>query len=329
MWHSTAPNRLRHACVQFLHNIERQAAVSPSRSASAAVFPIRTVAALTGVNPVTLRAWERRYGLVKPLRTASGRRMYTQADIDTLQRALALVQRGVAIGRARDALDGGASARAAPSRSSTPWSQHRARMLAAIDRFDEQALDQVYDEMLALHPIERVTRDALLPLLMELGQRWRDRVGGIAEEHFLSVYLRNKLGARFHHRSRTAGGPTMIVSCLPGEHHEVGAFVFALAAHEHGYRVVLLGADMPLPELVPAAHRTRAQALVLSGTYLAAPDVALAPMAQLVATVKVPVFVGGPVAVHQRERLLAAGAVPLGTEVEAALARIAQALRSR
>jgi DNA-binding transcriptional MerR regulator/methylmalonyl-CoA mutase cobalamin-binding subunit len=299
--------------------------MKPPRPAAAAVFPIRTVSALTGVNPITLRAWERRYGLVQPQRTASGRRMYTQADIDTIQRALALVQRGVAIGRARDALDGAAPARA--PRSSTAWAQQRARMLAAIERFDELALDQVYDEMLALHSIERVTRDALLPLLIELGQRWQTRVGGVAEEHFLSVYLRNKLGARFHHRGGGADGPTLIVACLPGEHHEVGAFVFALAAHEHGHRVVLLGANMPLPELAYAAHRTQARALVLSGTHTVAPEVTGPQLARLVAAAKVPVFVGGPVAVHQRGRLVAAGAIPLGTDIEAALARIGQSLR--
>ncbi|HEX6720008.1 MAG TPA: MerR family transcriptional regulator [Burkholderiaceae bacterium] len=299
--------------------------MAPSRSAASAVFPIRTVASLTGVNPITLRAWERRYGLVEPQRTASGHRMYTQADVDTIQRALALMQRGVAIGRARDALRGVQPARSA-SRSSTPWAQQRARMLAAVERFDEPALDQVYDEMLALHPIERVTRDALLPLLIELGQRWRERAGGVAEEHFLSVYLRNKLGARFHHRSGVADGPTLIVACLPGEHHEVGAFVFALAAHQHGYRLVLLGADMPLSGLAYAAHRTQAGALVLSGTHTVAPEVTVMQLAQLVATAKVPVFVGGPVAVHQRDRLLAAGAVPLGTDIEAALARIRQSV---
>lgn len=299
--------------------------MTPSPAPSSAVFPIRTVAALTGVNPITLRAWERRYGLVQPQRTPSGRRMYTQADIDTIQRALALVQRGVAIGRVRDALRGAAPARSA-SRSSTPWAQQRARMRAAIERFDEAALDQLYDEMLALHPIEGVTRDALLPLLIELGQRWRDREGGIAEEHFLSVYLRNKLGARFHHRGRAADGPTLIVACLPGEHHEVGAFVFALAAHERGHRVVMLGADMPLPELAYAARRTLAGALVLSGTHTVAPDVAGNQLARLVAAAKVPVFVGGPVAVHQRDRILAAGAVPLGTDIDAALARIRQSL---
>jgi len=302
--------------------------MTPSRAPAAAVFPIRTVAALTGVNPITLRAWERRYGLVEPQRTASGRRMYTQADIDTIQRALALVQGGVAIGRARDALGGTRTQRAAPSRSSTPWAQQRARMLAAIERFDESALDQVHDEMLALHPIERVTRDALLPLLIELGQRWREREGSVAEEHFLSVYLRNKLGARFHHRSRSTDGPTLIVACLPGEHHEVGAFVFALAAHERGHRVVMLGADMPLPELAYAVRRTGAGALVLSGTHSVAPDVVGTQMAQLVAAAKVPVFVGGPVAVHQRDRIVAAGAVPLGTDIEAALARIRQSSRA-
>jgi DNA-binding transcriptional MerR regulator/methylmalonyl-CoA mutase cobalamin-binding subunit len=291
------------------------------------VFPIRTVAALTGINPITLRAWERRYGLIEPQRTASGRRMYTQSDIDTLQRALALVQRGVAIGRARDALRGAAPA-AAASRSGTPWAQQRARMLQAIERFDERALDEVYDELLALHPIERVTRDALLPLLIELGQRWGQRIGGVAEEHFLSVYLRNKLGARFHHRSANTGGPKLIVACLPGEHHEVGAFLFALSAHERGYQLVLLGADMPLAELAYAARRTQARALVLSGTGAAIADTAGAQMAQLVVAAQVPVFVGGPVSVHQRDRLVAAGSVPLGTDIDAALARIDRALRS-
>jgi DNA-binding transcriptional MerR regulator/methylmalonyl-CoA mutase cobalamin-binding subunit len=302
-------------------------AASPAPTATA-VFPIRTVAAVTGINPITLRAWERRYGLVKPQRTASGRRMYTQADIDTVHRALALVQRGVAIGQARDALTGTKPARTA-SRSSTLWVRQRARMLAAIEQFDEAALDQVYDELLALHPIERVTCEALLPLLIELGQRWRGRVGGIAEEHFFSVYLRNKLGARFHHRRGAASdGPKLIVACLPGEHHEAGAFLFALAAHERGYRVVLLGADMPLSELAYVARRTNASALVLSGTHEVPSQVAGAQMAQLVAASKVPVFVGGTVAVHQRNRLVAAGALPLGTDIEAALSRLGQSVRA-
>jgi DNA-binding transcriptional MerR regulator/methylmalonyl-CoA mutase cobalamin-binding subunit len=299
---------------------------TPSSPTAGAVFPIRTVAALTGVNPITLRAWERRHRLVTPQRTASGRRMYTQAGIDTVHRALALLQRGVAIGQVRAALAGASPARAA-SRSTTPWAKQRAQLIAAIEQFDEAALDAAYDEMLALHPIERVTREALLPLLIELGQRWRGRVGGIAEEHFLSVYLRNKLGARFHHRGTGADGPRLVVTCLPGEHHEAGAFLFALSAHACGYRLVLLGADMPLPELAYAARRTQAAALVLSGTHEVAPEVAGAQMAQLVAAVKVPVFVGGPVAVHQRDRLVAAGAVPLGTDIEAALARIGKALR--
>ena len=299
---------------------------TPSSPAAGAVFPIRTVAAVTGVNPITLRAWERRHRLVTPQRTASGRRLYTQADIDTVHRALALLQRGVAIGQVRAALAGASPARAA-SRSSTPWAKQRTQLIAAIEQFDEAALDAAYDEMLALHPIERVTREALLPLLIELGQRWRGRAGGIAEEHFVSVYLRNKLGARFHHRGTGADGPKLVVACLPGEHHEVGAFLFALSAHASGYRLVLLGADMPLPELAYAARRTQASALVLSGTHEVAPEVAGAQMAQLVAAVKVPVFVGGPVAVHQRDRLVAAGAVPLGTDIEAALARIGKALR--
>ena len=61
------------------------------------LYPIRTVAAITGVNPVTLRAWESRYGLVRPRRTAKGHRLYSNREIDVINETLALLDKGVAI----------------------------------------------------------------------------------------------------------------------------------------------------------------------------------------------------------------------------------------
>ena len=291
-------------------------AMSP---ASAPAYPIRTVSALTGINPVTLRAWERRYGLVKPKRSAGGQRLYSRGDIDAVQRFIALRDRGVAAG---PAVAAGEPVAVAPQR----WRAWRSQLAAAIAQFDEARLEELYEDMLGLYPIERVTRDALIPLLADLGDGWRTRPGGVAEEHFFAVYLRNKLGARYHHRSTAATGPKLLVACLPGEQHELGAFLFALAAHERGHRLVLLGADTPLAELAFAARRAQADAIVVSGSIDLDPAVLADELPRLVSGVRVPVFVGGPVSVRCRDQVHRAGAVPIGTDIPVGLGRIGRVL---
>lgn len=291
--------------------------IDPSQDATAQeFFPIRTVSTLTGVNPITLRAWERRHGLIRPTRTATGHRVYTRADIDTVHRILALVDSGVTIGHVREAL--AAQARA-PSVTRTsdegPWVRARAQMVDAISRFDEARLETLYNELLAVHAIEEVTARLLLPLLVDLGQRWDNHPGGIAEEHFFGMYMRIKLGARLHHRSRAVLGPKLIAACLPGEQHEIGLLLFALAAHEQGYRMVLLGANMPLDQLTYAAQRTQAAGIVLSSSIETPRALHAEALPALVRDAAVPVFVGGPTSVRQHDELRAAGAIPLGTDI--------------
>jgi len=291
----------------------------------AAQFPIRTLARLTGVPPVTLRAWERRHGLLSPARTPAGHRRYTQAHVALIHRVRALLERGVAISEVRRTLAAERSP-AAQRADAGPWRGWRERMAEAIARFDEESLDAVYDEALGLHPIERVTRRLLLPLLAELGDRWSDAPGGIAEEHFFAVYLRNLLGARFHHRRRPAAGPRLLAACGPGEHHEIGLLLFALAASEAGLRVVALGADTPLAEIAHAARRGGCDAVVVSHSLEPAPGVLERDLPELVRRAGVPVFVGGRTALGRHAAIVAAGAVPLGADIGAALRRILAAL---
>jgi len=288
-------------------------------------FPIRTVSTLTGVNSITLRAWERRYGLVKPVRTEGGHRLYTRADIDSIHRILAMLDSGLAIGAVRRALDPKV-ADAPRTGGKGPWAGFRARMLAAVTQFDESRLEDAYNELLALYPTERVTREALMPLLAELGERWLSAPGGIAEEHFFGVYMRNKLGARFHHRNRSVSGPKLVAACLPGEQHEIGLLLFTLAAHDEGFQVVLLGADVPLTEVAIAARRARAAAVVLSGSVEPKAALLESELPQLLREAGVPVFVGGLTSVRRRDALVAAGAEPLGTDIAAGLRHIGAAL---
>jgi len=288
----------------------------------ASLYPIRTVSTLTGVNSVTLRAWERRYGLIRPTRTASGHRLYTQAHIDLINRVLVLLDKGIPISQVRAALESTEAPETAREPQAGPWQRYRERMVSAIIRFDENALEDSYNEALSLYPVDIVTRHLLLPLLAELGERWETAEGSVAEEHFFGVYLRNKLGARFHHRARGNTGPRILLACLPGELHEVGVLLFALAAHDAGYRVVLLGANMPLEDLPAVVRRAEIDAIVLSGSMR--PETALldARLPRLVADTGVPVCVGGLTSVGHRDAIVAAGAEALGSDIDHGLRRL-------
>ncbi|MDX1653982.1 MAG: MerR family transcriptional regulator [Candidatus Competibacteraceae bacterium] len=291
------------------------------------LLPIRTVASLTGVNPVTLRAWERRYGLIKPVRTPKGHRLYTMDDVELIQEVLALLDSGMSIGQVGQVIRPSNEAEVQPQDRNDPWAGYQHRLIDAITRFDEAGLDETYNEALSLYPVDIVTDRLIVPLLRELGWRWERAEGNVAEEHFFSVYLRNKLGARFHHRNRVIQGPRLLAACLPGEQHELGLLLFALAAIDRDYRMILLGANTPLKELPGAVNRARCDALVLAGS-LATPVQAVSQeMADVVVALSVPAFVGGKVTRLYPREIQASGAVSLGDDVNTALRRLDEVLK--
>lgn len=288
------------------------------------LYPIRTVSSLTGVNVVTLRAWEQRHGLVSPARTPKGHRLYRREDIDRINRAVTLLDRGLAISQVKKTLDQAAFGEGAPS--DTTWDQYRARMLGAISRFDEDDLEDAYSEALSLHSIEQVTQQLMMPILQVLGSRWERGEGAVAEEHFFGVYLRNKLGARFHHRARGTAGVRVLAACLPGEQHEVGLLLFALVAQECGLHPILLGANMPLSELAPPIRRADCSGIVLSGSVAPPAPVLDEQLPKLVSAAGIPVFVGGMVSVRERDAIVSAGAIVVGNDLVAGAKRIRAAL---
>ena len=293
------------------------------------LYPIGTVSELTGVNAITLRAWERRYGLFEPVRKASGHRLYTQQHIDQINRIVGLLERGLRIGQVRAHLDAEqARAASGTGTSQALWHRYRERMIAGVVQFDETALEETYGEALAIYPVKTVTEELLTPLLMELGRRWEDGEGTVAEEHFFGCYLRSKLGARFHHRVRSQDGPKLLLACLPGDRHETGLLLLALAANDVGYHTIVLGADMPLEELPAAARKTRCAAIVLSGLVTPAATTLKNELTDTVKQCGVPVFIGGRASVDSYDALKRTGAEPLGTDIETGLARMGEILNT-
>jgi len=305
-----------------MENTEKQSATHMP-----GLFPIRTVSELTGVNAITLRAWETRYGLIEPIRKSSGHRLYTQEHIDLINRVVGLLDRGMRIGQINaETLSGADLDSDSTEQRQDHWQRHINGMIAAIIRFDESSLERIYGEALSFYPVRVVTDKLLTPLMRELGERWANKRGSVAEEHFFGFYLRNKLGARFHHRSQVQTGPRLLLACLPGDLHEIGLLLFALDACDQGFQTVLLGANMPLEELPAAVKKTKSDALVLSGVIEPTEKVITEQLPRLVNDISVPVFLGGGIAARNFDRLRKSGVRLIGKDIDTGIRQIAETL---
>ena len=294
------------------------------------LLPIRTVSTLTGVNAVTIRAWERRYGLITPQRTPKGHRLYTHEDVERIRHIVELLKQGISVGHVKPLLDqhpGDASEQPAADNGDV-WKHYQDRMLDAIERFDEPALDSSYNDALSLYPVDIVNQRLTTPLLRLLGERWKKRDMGIAEEHFFSVYLRNKLGTRIHHMNQRGNGPLLLLACLPGELHEIGLLFFALAAVDGGYRVLILGANTPLQQIPGVLDRKPCVGVILSGSWKPARGVIETDLPELLSRVTTPVFIGGETAVSHQEKLEQAGVICLGDNIATGLQLVKKILKA-
>ncbi|WP_245944323.1 MerR family transcriptional regulator [Marinospirillum perlucidum] len=165
------------------------------------LYPIREVSRLTGVNTVTLRAWERRYGLICPQRTPKGHRLYSAEDIDTIRRILQWLDKGVAVSQVGDLLD---KAPQAPVESPAQgcWSQVRQEFMRCLQQGDETQLDQLYNQLFTSWSASQLAQELLAPLVQEIGEN-------SAEAVLLARYLRTRLGERYYHRAPHLAGPRL------------------------------------------------------------------------------------------------------------------------
>lgn len=218
----------------------------------AALFPIRVVARLTGINPVTIRAWERRYRLVRPERTPGGHRLYSRADVELLRAAARLVDQGVAISRATRLLD-----EPAPRRESRD-DRLPGRFLERLTALDDDGMSAVFEASLARR--SNGTAAALL-----------DELPGIApslprlEQQFLDAWLEGLLAFRIYRRMAQAGERRILVGSPVEPARRTWALVFALGLVGSGLRPALL-AGPERDDLGEAARRTGCAAIVLGGT---------------------------------------------------------------
>lgn len=243
-------------------------------------FPIRILAEKTSVGTSTLRAWERRYGLLHPERTPKGHRLYREADTQRVLKIVDLLNDGHSLPAIAEILSAEKTpagnhttdnSNVAESVLTTPsiWARFIHRTLEATSDFSIERIDAIYNEASSIYPIDMITDRLVVPVITQLGSAWKERPeSGIAEEHFYTSWLKNRLGARFHHAWSQARGARIVCACMPGNYHEIGLMLFALSAMARGYRVLYFGADLPLNQLAYIVQRSAAKAVVLGATNL-------------------------------------------------------------
>ncbi|WP_303843840.1 MerR family transcriptional regulator [Aeromonas sobria] len=200
------------------------------------IYPIREVSRLTGVNAVTLRAWQRRYGLVQPARTEKGHRLYSELDIRQIGEILSWLERGVSIGQVKGLLS---EPHAEPV--SDHWQQTLEQFSQALLAFNQRKAEAELNDLLASYPFELVRSRILQPLVERLLGLWRERPDG---ELLQQVWL-GWLHTRFarHLIEQEKGVPVTLASW-----GQVGPLDLVWAAYEligQGYEVQLLGAALP------------------------------------------------------------------------------------
>ncbi|MCX2890693.1 MULTISPECIES: MerR family transcriptional regulator [Pseudomonas] len=225
------------------------------------LFPIREVSRLTGVNAVTLRAWERRYGLIQPIRTDSGHRLYSQADIDDIRSILGWLERGVSVSKVGSILARSHAIAGHTSGASDAWLRWQHQIRLAVQCFDLVGLGRLYEEVFAACTLDQVFAEVFMPVWHDMAVR-RGGYGQASEWLFLDQFLRGRVFARL----QLAHGPrsrTVLLSPLPGQCHELELLVTSLILGSDETGVTPLVCGQPLQELALVCERLKPDALVL------------------------------------------------------------------
>lgn len=262
------------------------------------LFPIREVARQTGVNPVTLRAWERRYGLIKPQRTAKGHRLYSTEQIDKIRKVLDWLQRGVAVSQVKQLLQEPPFEHS-PAESNSPWRVQQDQWFSWIEQLAEQHLDQAYKNVMALYPPEALCQHLFLPLLNRLQQHWTLTTGARLEQVFFMTWLRTQLSSRISHNNRLHSSAPLLVVSLSERPMEPELWLSSWLASYSECPVRVFEWPMPSQDLLLAIDRLQPRAVLMYSSQ----RLNLEDIRALLSTAQCPLLLSGHAASIHRETL--------------------------
>lgn len=274
-------------------------------------FNLKVVLKETGIAADTLRAWERRYGLPMPQRSAGGHRLYSQRDIETIKWLMKRQAEGLSISRAVDLWNEQTASGSDPLAGLVPsgpataptglvlqpppgttLDSLRSQWVEACLSFSESSAEQVLNQAFSIFPIEAVCIDVLQKGMAEIGDLWYANRTSVQQEHFASALAVRRLDALLSAAPAPTRNQTLIVGCPPDEWHTLTPLLLALLARRRGFRVLYLGANVPVTQFTDTVQNTRADLVVLVAQHLLS-AATLRHTAFALAAQKIPVAFGG------------------------------------
>ncbi|ELK45365.1 UNVERIFIED_CONTAM: MerR family transcriptional regulator [Halobacillus marinus] len=206
-------------------------------------YNIKAVSQRLGIQPGTLRAWERRYQMIRPSRNEAGHRLYTEEHIRILKWLMEKVDRGFTISQAVSLLE--SNQEVVVDTDNRDHSKQLVKLgddlLDALLSFSENDAQKHLDHAFSLFTPETVAIDIIGPILINIGDLWEANKITSAHEHFASQFIRSRIGMMLLSIPTDSMLPKALLVCGPNERHELGLLIFALFLKRKGYDVVFLG----------------------------------------------------------------------------------------
>ncbi|PLT28308.1 MerR family transcriptional regulator [Peribacillus deserti] len=218
-------------------------------------YNIKAASNLLGIKSGTLRAWERRYQFIAPVRNESGHRMYTEEHIRILKWLVSKVNQGFTISQAVTLLESEGQRleeEADTTESNRNLNQENSLvqdLMASLLAFNENKAHELMDQIFSLYTIEKAIIDVLGNVIVQIGDLWERGKITVAHEHFATSILRSRIGYMMHAIPQNSVLPKAAAFCAPGEQHELGLLIFTLFLRLKGFQVVYLGQSMPSKDL--------------------------------------------------------------------------------
>lgn len=247
----------------------------PAENEHTPKYNVKAVAHLVGISAVTLRAWERRYGLPSPQRGSQGYRLYSEYDVHVLRWLKTQTESGMNISRAAQYLADLREAGTDPASLLTrdPVVQQPAsaenlalRCVNAWVVLDEHTASETLRLAFSLYPVERVLMDVVRPALVDMGERWHRGEITIAAEHFATQFCIRHLMSMLSAISSANRPGVIVAACAPGEHHELGLLMLVVMLRWRGWDVRYLGPNLGLERLEEALAPLHPRLLLFTAT---------------------------------------------------------------
>ncbi len=240
-------------------------------------YPVKRVSDLTGLNPVTLRAWERRYGILKPKRDDNQYRLYSDRDLAILRWLIHKRSSGVSISTAAADLHDMIAQDSWPevipfgiaqtkTVSTVPVQRYVDDLFSFIKKHEEVEAARLFEDLVSKFDLETLVEKVITPTLVTIGQAWVQGDIMISTEHFATAFLLSRLNNLYISLPIVNKGPKLLIGGAPTEEHEMGALMMASLLRNRGYRVEFLGANLHLDDLTDYSQQIKPALVVLTAS---------------------------------------------------------------